>query len=651
MNDFNADFGQLRSLLNRRHEAPTWQRICEVARTWSGDPVWAERAEPYAAHHLRAWPDALRVMPSAWIDMAIDGHEVPCASWFRRLSDVRRRFLEGDLDRILSRDELSSLTDLEFHYRSGVHELERSMERLGASLSRLVVDRVPYTTVFSRGAFLGPLVERGVQLRGLVLTGNGIGDEGLAHLVAGRGFPGLEELGLGANGVGVQGALALARASWMEGVRDLDLSSNRLEVEGVRALAESGACAGVERLKVGDRGGMRSLLGWSEPPARVGVLRELDLSTCPIDADMLRALLAGEMAGSLEVLRVRPDGPGTLEDGLDGARCVGTLKELEVMAATHDVLAELAGVEGWGALERLEVRGDGSVDAGAVRLARSEVFAGLRSLVVRCAPLGFEAASELVERAPDGLSVLDLRVRVGDELVDVMRSTSGFPRVTELVLSADRMSERGLRELISWEGSSALERLELYSWNQGGQRSQGFEVAARRLDVVRLAGGVASASGLGVMAGQAMWERLHTLELKLAAPLDEVAGALSSGVGMPALYGLTLGRQRLNGRGGRELAAFMGGVPVREVHMAGVAFEQDALEAVVGGLDGVEELDLRGVELDARATEVLSSSPTLERLARLDVDASMLEHSQVRQLLASPHLSGSVKCWMRHYSV
>ncbi len=223
--------------------------------------------------------------------------------------------------------------------------------------------------------------------------------------------------------------------------------------------------------------------------------------------------------------------------------------------------------------------------------------------------------------------------------------------MTELVLSADRMSERGLRELISWEGSSALERLELYSWNQGGQRSQGFEVAARRLDVLRLAGGVASASGLGVMAGQAMWERLHTLELKLAAPLDEVAGALSSGVGMPALYGLTLGRQRLNGRGGRELAAFMGGVPVREVHMAGVAFEQDALEAVVGGLDGVEELDLRGVELDARATEVLSSSPTLERLARLDVDASMLEHSQVRQLLASPHLSGSVKCWMRHYSV
>jgi hypothetical protein len=94
----------------------------------------------------------------------------------------------------------------------------------------------------------------------------------------------------------------------------------------------------------------------------------------------------------------------------------------------------------------------------------------------------------------------------------------------------------------------------------------------------------------------------------------------------------------------------MSGVPVREVHMAGVSFDEGALEVAIEGLEEVEELDLRGVRLDAAATGALATARTLERLARLDVDTNMLEDPQVRQLLASPHLSGSVKCWMRHYA-
>jgi hypothetical protein len=612
--------------------------------------VWAERAEPYAAHHLRAWPDALRVMPSAWLDMAIDGEVIPCASWFRRVSDVRRRFLEGELGKVLARPELSGLTELEFHYGSGVYELERSLSVVGPSLSRLVVDRVPYSTVYSRGAFLGPLADMQLALRGLVLTGNRIGDEGARTLSGGRGFSGLVELGLAANRVGVDGARALSEASWMEGVRELDLSSNPLGEAGVRALAESGACASVERLKVGDARATESVVGWASPEARVGALRELDLSMCPIGAGALRRLLGSPMASGLEVLRVRPAEARTLSVGLAGARCLETLRALEVVAASHDVLAELAGVTGWGGLEELEVRGDGSVDVGAESLARAEVFAGLTSLTVRCAPLGLAPARALIERAPGTLERLDLRARVGDELVDAMRSTRGFPRLLELVLSADSMSERGTRELLSWEGASSLERLELYSWSQREQRSEAFDVAARRLDVLRLAGGVVSAKGLRAMAQQPVWERLHTLDLKLVAPLDEVAQALSVGSGMPALFALTLGRQRLSLDGARDLSRFMGGAPVREVHMPGVSFDEGALEVTIEGLEQVEELDLRGVRLDAAATGALATARTLERLARLDVDTNMLEDPQVRQLLASPHLSGSVKCWMRHYA-
>lgn len=645
MLDFNADFGHLRSLLSRRPEAPTWQRICEIARRWRDDPRWRERAEPYAARHLESWPDALRVLPPEWMDLAIEGRPLPSATWFRKLTDSRRMLLEGELLAIASNGGLTGLREVELNYRTHSWDVTRALGELAGS-----VVRFSSVDVHMGSSIVDALGRAETRWVALDVSGNRIRDRGALALEQGAPFSTLEELGVGRNEIGEEGARALARAPWMPGVRELDLSGNVFGARGERALAESGACAGVERLRVGDRsGGAATLTSWASAEARVGALRELDVSACEVDGATLRALLEGASMGALESLKVRLRGEGALARGLAAAPCLATLRSLEIVSASHDVLGELATLEGLEALEELEVRGDVVMDSGAAAVSRAPWLEGLRVLRVRAAPLEFASASELVGGALDLLEVLDLRVRVGDELVEAMTARSGWGRLTELVLSADRMSARGARELLGSPELSRLERLSLYSWTRSSDERTRFDVAARGLDVLRLVGGVVSEVGLDSLLRETAWDRLHTLELRPGVPADVLARALKDARGAPELHTLALGRGELSAEGAGDLARALGGSSVRALDLSSVRLGAEGVEALLTGSSGLEELDLRGSRLDRRATDAIAGSRELERLVRLELDTHDLSGEQLEGLLAAPNLGGSVKCWLRRY--
>ncbi len=230
---------------------------------------------------------------------------------------------------------------------AGLVELELSRCRLGDDGAELVARAAPpgLVRLVVDGNGIGPRGARALArlrgLRELHLSGNPLGDGGLAELAA--GLPDLRILHLAEAQVGPTGAAALAHAAFTPALVELDLGDNPLGERGGAALpALPGLCA-------------LTLAGTQIADAfvtlvaeRVPALRALDVSRCGLDAPALAAL----RGRNLLELRL-----GHNELGDDAVEAVAGL-----------------------GLQLLELANTGLGPEGATRLLADPRFASLRTL-------------------------------------------------------------------------------------------------------------------------------------------------------------------------------------------------------------------------------------------------------------------------------
>lgn len=185
------------------------------------------------------------------------------ADWLDERGDVRGEFIRlqvaearGEVTpaqvartqrwaRKLGRDWAGSAADhaLLFEFRRGF--VERVIMSAGAFLAHgeEVLDDNPIrqvtligastvTEALARSPHLG-------QVKALHLTGCGLGDRGIAKLLATPCLDKLRTLRLGSNGLEDRSAEALARCRWLRNLADLDLSHNAIGDVGAAAIAAS----------------------------------------------------------------------------------------------------------------------------------------------------------------------------------------------------------------------------------------------------------------------------------------------------------------------------------------------------------------------------------------------------------------------------
>ena len=196
------------------------------------------------------------------------------------------------------------------------------------------------------------------EIERLALSGNDFGVTGIDALTS-RRLQFLRGLLMGGSGLGDPGVAALVAAPWLPRLRELDLSDNRISDDGLATLLHKGRLTGLEKLvlsrnELTDRG-----LRLFEHHTGLSGLRKLDISTNPLTGAGASALVSNPALGWLEWLDLR----GTCTDG------------------TGDVLAvALARADHMRSLEHLRLPPIGT--EGAAALARAENISSLRRLVI-----------------------------------------------------------------------------------------------------------------------------------------------------------------------------------------------------------------------------------------------------------------------------
>ncbi|HEY1186776.1 MAG TPA: TIGR02996 domain-containing protein [Gemmata sp.] len=149
----------------------------------------------------------------------------------------------------------------------------------------------------------------GVGLERLVLHNNLFGAGGTRRLVAGN-WPGFRRLNLSVNGIGDAGLAALLAAPWAPGLSHLDLNANSITVSGARALAEAGHVNNLAHLALSG-----NLIGADGAQALFRSAHLVGLSSLFLDRNELGdsgalALVGAPVLTGLRVLRLAGNGIG-----------------------------------------------------------------------------------------------------------------------------------------------------------------------------------------------------------------------------------------------------------------------------------------------------------------------------------------------------
>ena len=108
--DLNSLFSELRSLSQQPPSRASWDALCDNLAQWPHAGL-IDQAIPYALAHVDRWPETIeRPTPAAWIDAALEGHDVPQLQLVRELSV--NLIKQPSPERLLNTPHLSGLTHL-----------------------------------------------------------------------------------------------------------------------------------------------------------------------------------------------------------------------------------------------------------------------------------------------------------------------------------------------------------------------------------------------------------------------------------------------------------------------------------------------------------------------------------------------------------
>jgi Ran GTPase-activating protein (RanGAP) involved in mRNA processing and transport len=417
----------------------------------------------FAAKHLEAWPEEVRIATSIWWERIARGETVPGFRFVRglELEDVdramalaigtsaeARQLLRLSLLRVPLGDDgaallaaserlvtLTSLALIEAELSpAGVRALSQakwrplgSLDLSGNALTPETIEPI-LKLVGDAGSLalaragLGPEAarklaasERSERLSALDLSHDDIGDAGAAALSASDWLSHLGSLSLAGNGITARGVWALAQAKWIGNLIALDLSDNELD-ERIFARASSLMELSLARTGIADA-------------ALAEILAHLSLTS--LDA-------SGNRAGSASLARMGGIRRLVLRDVHLDPAMIGMIATAEResldLAGNALTLAALTVIAGSLALEHLDLSRTAIGDAGVALLARGATMSSLVSLRLAndgITPEGLDAllSSERTVR----LAAIDLSDNpLGSEGAKQLAESPLLPRLTRI---------------------------------------------------------------------------------------------------------------------------------------------------------------------------------------------------------------------------
>ncbi len=230
----NQAFGALRSALARGPGAQAWD---EVVHALEGAPehVARERLLPYAHRALDAWPDAVRVMPVAWLGALARGRR-PVGLPLARSIVVDDRLGPGTWLRMLSKahglDAIRSLAVV------GRAAQARDLDALSTARSLGTLEHVRLVRSGARADHVTPLLDPralGARLVSLEVVDGALGaDRWWLERARSSDLPSLRALDLRRCGLSAEHFDALARAPWFASLSSLSLSGCDVGDEAMR---------------------------------------------------------------------------------------------------------------------------------------------------------------------------------------------------------------------------------------------------------------------------------------------------------------------------------------------------------------------------------------------------------------------------------
>lgn len=298
----NADFGQVRSLLQRPEAVEVWRALFELLDTWPDRQQLEHELIPYAVDILSRWRQTPRPLhrgegPLGWSFVEERG-------WVSMQLNDPAFFLLGDTIE-LGRDFFDYWDDYEYWQRHRYERLQISPAHLSALLGS------PHMTTIKRlilrDVFMG---EHGAQtltqspylgaLEALELDSSYLGADGVRAMGARLR---LRDLALHGCVIEAQGLVELSKKPWLKQLERLSLSHDRVSAPALRALLEracDGALTTLELMGLGlDEQGLGEINDLSR---RYTALTTLDLRGNRLSANACAAFIVEHRFERLERL-------------------------------------------------------------------------------------------------------------------------------------------------------------------------------------------------------------------------------------------------------------------------------------------------------------------------------------------------------------
>lgn len=219
---------ELRSLLHRPPCPLVWAEICAVLAPAAHDDYLWEMLIPYAEEHLKAWPDAMRVNPAAWMRATLRGER--CRLW-RLARHLHHRGPLGDhgLLVVLSNPDMGPLT----HVMLSECDLgEEAGAILGRHLSWSVLESLTldHNPLGGRGVW-AMLPADATKLARISLRRCGLSTVYAVHINKAGAMSHIKHLNISDNDLSIHAMLT----DRMESIETLNISGNRVRLEWLSA--------------------------------------------------------------------------------------------------------------------------------------------------------------------------------------------------------------------------------------------------------------------------------------------------------------------------------------------------------------------------------------------------------------------------------
>jgi hypothetical protein len=288
-------------------------------------------------------------------------------------------------------------------------------------------------------------------LRELTLRNCGFGPVAAEHLARAVWFAGLRKIDLSGNAMGDSGADALAASPFVANLTTVELAGNDLTDRGLVALGTSPHLAHLTEFHVagGSYGeaGAASVSGSAFAPA----LRSLDMRFSGLDANAARALSPARFP-ALKAL--------ALSSNPLGAEGLGALIATEWFAHLERFFGGNCGLGDAGAralsdiavtsLKVMDLGGNEITDAGVIALARSQALANLTRLSLGNNPFGLPGVKALAEVNLPALEELDVSgIDLGRAGAQALAASPHLAKLKRLTVSAESVGIIGRSALIA----------------------------------------------------------------------------------------------------------------------------------------------------------------------------------------------------------